>query len=170
MGIIPNPWAPSSTDSHAIPTARVRVLQDARTGYRMAIGSGDVKPIAWLASRLQRTSNVTIARRRPTTFSAIAAPMPTAPVRAPFPGIGVPLPLGDAPAPEFVTPVGRLRRCTFRRIDRVEALPGRGSRSEYEVMCLYGSGDEPLGLGDISQAGPICDACTAAGIFRPDEA
>jgi hypothetical protein len=134
----------------------------------MAIGSGDAEPVAWLASRLQRTPNVTIARRRPTSFSAIAAPMPTVPARAPFPG--VPVPLGDAPAPEFVTPVGRLRRCTFRRIDRVEALPGRGSRSEYEVVCLYGSGDEPLGLGDISQARPICDACTAAGIFRADEA
>jgi hypothetical protein len=135
----------------------------------MPIGSEDTESIAWLASRLQRTANVTIARRRPTSFSAIAAPMPTMPVRPPLPGIGVPVPLGDAPAPELVTPVGRLRRCTFRRIDRVQALPGRGSHSEYEVMCLYGNGDEPLGLGDISQARPICDACTAAGIFRPDE-
>ena len=112
---------------------------------------------------------MTIARRRPTTLAAIAAPMPTAPVRPPFPGIGVPVPLGDAPAPDFVTPVGRLRRCTFRRIDRVEPLPGRGSPTQYEVMCLYGGG-EPLALGDISQARSVCDACTAAGIFRPDEA
>jgi len=113
---------------------------------------------------------MTIARRRPTSLSAIAAPMPSAPVRPPFPGIGVPLPVGDMPAPELVTPVGRLRRCTFRRIDRVEALPGRGTRSEYEVMCLYGAGGEAQALGDISQARSVCDACTAAGIFRPDEA
>jgi hypothetical protein len=81
---------------------------------------------------------------------------------------GVPVPLGDAPAPETVTPVGRLRRCTFRRIDRVDALPGREARTSYEVMCLYGT-DEPLPLGEISEARPVCESCTATGIFRPDE-
>jgi hypothetical protein len=65
--------------------------------------------------------------------------------------------------------VGRLRRCTFRRIDRVAALPGRSRRSDYEVMCLYGGLDEPMALGDIDAARTICDACTASGIFRPDE-
>ena len=65
--------------------------------------------------------------------------------------------------------MGRLRRCTFRRIDRVSALPGRTERTSYEVMCLYGDADEPLALGDIAAARPICDACTASGIFRPDE-
>lgn len=87
-----------------------------------------------------------------------------------MPELRVSLPLGDVPAPDTVTPVGRLRRCTFRRIDRVEALPGR-SHSAYEVMCLYfGSTDDPLALGDVDQARPVCAACTASGIFRPDEA
>jgi hypothetical protein len=36
-------------------------------------------------------------------------------------------------------------------------------------MCLYGS-DGPLPLGDIESARPTCEACTATGIFRPDEA
>ncbi|MEX1335267.1 MAG: hypothetical protein AB1Z66_08215 [Candidatus Limnocylindrales bacterium] len=97
------------------------------------------------------------------------APMPSAPFRRPpGPEIGVPVPLGDAPAPDAVTPAGRLRRCTFRRIDRVSALPGRSERTSYEVMCLYGT-DQPLSLGDLDEAQPVCEACTAAGIFRPDE-
>ena len=96
--------------------------------------------------------------------------MPAAPaVRPPAPELGVPVPLGDAPAPDTVTPVGRLRRCTFRRIDRVTVIPGRAGSSAYEVMCLYGEADEPLALGDISSAATVCEACTAAGIFRPDE-
>ncbi len=113
---------------------------------------------------------MTIARRRPTTFDAIAAPMPTAPpVHPPIPGGGVPVPFGDAPAPEIVTPMGRMRRCTFRRIDRVAALPGRVGTTDYEVMCLYGGRSEPLALGDVDAARPICEACRATGIFRPDE-
>ena len=112
---------------------------------------------------------MTIARRRPGALDAIA-PMPTTPVvRPPVPEVGVPVPLGDAPAPESVTPVGRLRRCTFRRIDQVSALPGRTQRTSYEVMCLYGT-DEPLALGDVNEARDVCEACTASGIFRPDEA
>lgn len=96
--------------------------------------------------------------------------MPAPPVvRPPSPQVGVPVPLGDAPAPETRTPVGRLRRCTFRRIDHVSALPGRTERTSYEVMCLYGA-DEPLPLGDVEEARPVCESCTATGIFRPDEA
>lgn len=113
---------------------------------------------------------MTIARRRPSAIDAIAAPMPTpAPARPPGAELGVPVPYGDVPAQEVVIPAGRLRRCTFRRIDRVAALPGRPGRSDYEVMCLYGDVDRPLALGDVSAAGPICDGCTASGIFRPDE-
>ena len=99
-------------------------------------------------------------------------PVPTAPPAippAPAPEMGVPVPLGDAPAPEMMAPVGRLRRCTFRRIDRVTALPGRLDRSNYEVMCLYGDAMKPLALGDISAARIICEGCKASGIFRPDE-
>jgi hypothetical protein len=113
---------------------------------------------------------VTIARRRPSALDPIAAPMPSpAPVRALVPELGVPVSLGDAPAPDTVTPVGRLRRCTFRRIDRVSALPGRPIGSNYEVMCLYGTIAEPLALGGVDAARPVCESCTASGIFRPDE-
>ena len=54
-------------------------------------------------------------------------------------------------------------------MDQVTALPGRATRTEFEVMCLYGDADQPAALGDIESAQPVCDACTAAGIFRPDE-
>jgi hypothetical protein len=112
---------------------------------------------------------VTIARRPPRAIDAIA-PAPTMPVvRPPAPEMGVPVPLADAPASDRVTPVGRLRRCTFRRVDPVTPLPGRSSHSRFEVVCLYGSADEPLALGDINDARAVCDACTASGIFRPDE-
>ncbi len=114
---------------------------------------------------------MTIARRRPTTFDAIAAPMPPAPVmRLPQPEMRVPVSNGGVPAPDSVTPVGRLRRCVFRRVDRAEASPGRSVSSAYEVTCLYGIGDAPAMLGDIEAARSICEACTARGIFRPDEA
>ena len=127
-----------------------------------------LRPIASPSQPPAEDLSVTIARRRPRALDAIA-PIPTTPVApAPLPEIGVPVPLGDAPAPESVTPVGRLRRCTFRRIDEVSALPGRASRTKYEVMCLY-STDEALALGDIVEARAVCDACTASGIFRPDE-
>jgi len=37
-------------------------------------------------------------------------------------------------------------------------------------MCLYGSAETELSLGDVESARPVCEACTATGIFRPDEA
>ena len=114
---------------------------------------------------------MTIARRRGVTFDTAVAVAPVAPeVPPPAPTAGVPVPLGDAPAPESVTPLGRLRRCTFRRIDRVVALPQRTELPTYEVMCLYyGDSTSPMALGDVESARPICDICTASGIFRPDE-
>jgi hypothetical protein len=114
---------------------------------------------------------VTIARRRVARPDAIAAAMPSVPEAIPpRRPIGVPLPAHDVPAPESVAPVGRLRRCTFRRIDRVAVMPGRSVAVSYEVICLYGGRDDVLVLGDIESARPICEACTATGIFRPDEA
>jgi hypothetical protein len=111
---------------------------------------------------------VAIARRRPNPIAAIAAPVPPAPViRPPAPELGVPASIGDAPATDAVAPIGRLRRCTFRRIDG-SALPGRAIDNSYAVMCLYDA-DAPMALGDISSATPVCRACTASGIFRPDE-
>lgn len=111
---------------------------------------------------------MTIARRRPAAIAAIAPRSPD-PVPVPSRPASMPLPIRDAPAPEAVTPMGRLRRCVFRRIDRAVPLPQR-SAATYEVMCLYGDGDSAIPLGDIESARPICQACTAPGIFRPDEA
>ena len=110
-----------------------------------------------------------IARRRPNPIAAISAPIPSAPeIRLPAPESGVPASIGDAPATDAVAPIGRLRRCTFRRIDG-GALPGSTIDSSYAVMCLYDDADAPLALGDIASAAPVCRACTATGIFRPDE-
>lgn len=114
---------------------------------------------------------MTIARHRTTTLEVMGVAVPA--TTGPAPGarpLDVPIHPRDIPAPERVAPVGRLRRCTFRRIDCVEALPGRVSLPSYEVMCLYVDRDAPLALGDIATARPICEACSATGIFRPDEA
>jgi len=111
-----------------------------------------------------------IARRRAATFDAIAPPMPAAPVPPPpAPVGGAPVSLGDAPAAEVVTPVGRLRRCTFRRVDQVAALSGRPAVANYEITCLYGDSETLMALGDVDAAGQVCEVCTASGIFRPDE-
>jgi hypothetical protein len=115
---------------------------------------------------------LTIARRRVTPLAALSAPAAATAepsLRLPPAPLVVPPGLRDVPAPESTAPAGRLRRCTFRRLDRVEPLPGRVARVEYEVMCLYG-GDTPLALGDVASAQPVCQACAATGIFRPDEA
>ena len=58
-----------------------------------------------------------------------------------------------------------LRRCWFRRLTRVEA----GSASVYDVECLYPSRQVSVPLGDLETARPVCNACQAAGVFRPDE-
>jgi hypothetical protein len=112
---------------------------------------------------------VTIARRPTTALQAISAPLSPVP-QAPFRPGSISVPSGDVPAAESIAPVGRLRRCVFRRIDRLEALPGRVSMPSYEVMCLYRGLEEAMALGDVDGARPTCDACTATGIFRPDEA
>ncbi len=121
---------------------------------------------------------MTIARRRIGPFGVAGPSMPAAPEAAigpvgpvgPVGSIGIPIAAHDVPAPESIAPVGRLRRCTFRRIDRLESLPGRSVSPVYEIMCLYRGMATPMALGDVDSAGPICGACTATGIFRPDEA
>ena len=113
---------------------------------------------------------MTIARRRgvrPGATAAIAQVPAAVPSAAP--PMVVPVPLGDVPAPDAVTPAGRLRRCTFRRVDRVAPLPQRPVRPTYQLMCFYVDQETPLPLGDVDEARPVCDACTATGIFRPDE-
>jgi hypothetical protein len=59
----------------------------------------------------------------------------------------------------------RIRRCTFRRLIAVDTAHER----MYEVECLFPERQVPLPLGDLDAATPICNACTAAHIFRPDE-
>ncbi|HVA86869.1 MAG TPA: hypothetical protein VNF73_11215 [Candidatus Saccharimonadales bacterium] len=59
----------------------------------------------------------------------------------------------------------RIRRCTFRRLIQVEASAER----LYEVECLFPDRHLPIPLGDLDSAMPVCNACTAAHIFRPDE-
>ena len=59
----------------------------------------------------------------------------------------------------------RIRRCTFRRIIQLDAVADR----VFDVECLYPERRVPVPLGDLDSASPICNACTAAHIFRPDE-
>jgi hypothetical protein len=59
----------------------------------------------------------------------------------------------------------RIRRCTYRRLNVVQS----GSERIYEAECLYPERRLPIPLGDLDSATPICNACTAAHIFRPDE-
>lgn len=58
-----------------------------------------------------------------------------------------------------------LRRCTFRHVATVAR---RGELPIYEVACMFPDRRTPIPLGDIESARPICESCTAIGIFRPD--
>ncbi|HEY2916077.1 MAG TPA: hypothetical protein VGI98_02575 [Candidatus Limnocylindrales bacterium] len=59
----------------------------------------------------------------------------------------------------------RIKRCTFRRMIKVDA----GRERVYDVECLYPDRKVPIPLGDLESATPICNACAALHIFRPDE-
>jgi hypothetical protein len=59
----------------------------------------------------------------------------------------------------------RIKRCTYRRLVSLE----RASERLYEVECLFPDRKVPVPLGDLDSAMPVCNACTAAHIFRPDE-
>ena len=59
----------------------------------------------------------------------------------------------------------RIRRCTFRRLISVELQRER----VYDGECLFPDRRVPIPLGDLDSAMPICNACTAPHIFRPDE-
>jgi hypothetical protein len=72
----------------------------------------------------------------------------------------------SSPDPDpYLLATYRIKRCTFRRLTEVEAGPER----VYDVECLYPDRLVPLPLGDLDVALPICNACTAEHIFRPDE-
>jgi hypothetical protein len=59
----------------------------------------------------------------------------------------------------------RIRRCTFRRLTAVDV---RGELV-YDVECLYPERALAIPLGDLEIAMPVCNDCSAAHIFRPDE-
>ncbi|MES2208646.1 MAG: hypothetical protein V4515_00430 [Chloroflexota bacterium] len=59
----------------------------------------------------------------------------------------------------------RIRRCTFRRLIQVDSRLER----VYDVECLYPDRKVPIPIGDLEVAMDVCNSCTAAHIFRPDE-
>ncbi|HEY8171203.1 MAG TPA: hypothetical protein VIH24_08940 [Candidatus Limnocylindria bacterium] len=59
---------------------------------------------------------------------------------------------------------GRIRRCSVRH---VTILPG--SLPMVQVDCLLGGPDHPLPLGTMDEARPVCNVCTARGVWREDE-
>jgi hypothetical protein len=87
--------------------------------------------------------------------------------------MALPLPTDAAPAvpkaPHVVEGTGlaahRIKRCNYRRLISLE----RPKERVYEVECLYPRHKLPIPLGDLDSAMPICNACTAAHIFRADE-
>lgn len=88
------------------------------------------------------------------------------PIEAPDRLMALPLPIEPTllPDPSHLAP-HRIKRCTFRRLIRVDP---RGER-RYDVECLFPDRKLAIPLGDLDAATPICNACTAAHIFRPDE-
>jgi hypothetical protein len=70
-----------------------------------------------------------------------------------------------APTPEPFLAAPRIKRCTFRRVTAVD----RRRERTYAVDCLFPDRALPMPLGDLEGATPICNACTAHGIFRADE-
>jgi hypothetical protein len=72
-------------------------------------------------------------------------------------------------APPEVSPSGmaaqRIRRCTYRRLIQLQVAGERVT----DIECLFPERRLPVPLGDLDSATPICNACTAPHIFRPDE-
>jgi hypothetical protein len=79
--------------------------------------------------------------------------------------MALPLPVVTPDPEAYRLAPHRIKRCTFRRLIEVSAAPDR----IYDVECLYPERRVPIPLGDLDSALPICNACTAAHIFRPDE-
>jgi hypothetical protein len=78
----------------------------------------------------------------------------------------MPRPFAASPNQLPVVSSAPLRRCTFRR---VTAVGGRASEpTAYQVACMFPDRRQPIALGNIEHARPICEACTAKGIFRAD--
>lgn len=81
------------------------------------------------------------------------------------PVMALPLPVTPPEPDAFHLAPHRIKRCTFRRLINVES----GSDRVYDVECLYPDRKVPIPLGDLETATPICNACVAPHIFRPDE-
>jgi len=82
--------------------------------------------------------------------------------------MALPLPItvdaGHEADPSRLAP-HRIRRCTYRRLVSLD----RARERVYGVECLFPDRRLPIPLGDLDSSLPICNACTAAHIFRPDE-
>jgi hypothetical protein len=76
----------------------------------------------------------------------------------------VPADLGHEADPSRLAP-HRIRRCTYRRLVSLD----RTHERIYEVECLFPDRRLPIPLGDLDSSLPICNACTAGHLFRPDE-
>ena len=79
--------------------------------------------------------------------------------------MALPLPVIPPQPDAFHLAPHRIKRCTFRRLINVEV----GNERVYDVECLYPDRKVPIPLGDLDAAAPVCNACTAPHIFRPDE-
>jgi len=79
--------------------------------------------------------------------------------------VALPLSVASQESDPYRLAPHRIRRCTFRRLIQVDA---KGERV-YDVECLYPDRKIPIPIGDLDAAMPVCNACTAAHIFRPDE-
>lgn len=71
----------------------------------------------------------------------------------------------DAPQRIPIPRTGQIRRCSVRHV-AITPIPGG---RQVELSCLLGGRDYPLSLGTFDEARPICNACTAKGIWRADE-
>ncbi len=63
---------------------------------------------------------------------------------------------------------GRIRRCSVRHVSIVPGDPP-GVPPGVQVDCLLGGSENPLPLGTMDEARPICNACTARSVWREDE-
>lgn len=71
----------------------------------------------------------------------------------------------DAPQRILIPRAGQIRRCSVRNVGITPVPGGR----EVHLSCLLGGRDHLLPLGTFDEARPICNACTATGIWRDDE-
>ena len=79
--------------------------------------------------------------------------------------MAIPQPIAPLAREAYHLAEPRIRRCTFRRLTATES----GAERIYDVECLFPERRLPIPLGDLESATPICNACTADHIFRPDE-